>query len=239
MAFYVLAVGEMLVPAWAERGSGGTPWHPGHIAERYGLFTLIVLGECIAAATVAIHAASSAARRVGRADGRGRRGGAARLLVLVVVLREPLQEGLRVSGPVAFMWGYGHYFVFASVAALGTGLELAAAATTGGTATAAATTAGLAVAVPVAVYLVVTGALQGRLGGEPTGRLGWWPSCPSWCSSSAASRARSGSVGRRSSWASWSSPSWCATSSGGSGRPRPKPDRTPRARAGRPGARRT
>ena len=33
----------------------GTPGHPGHIAERYGLFTLIVLGECIAVVTVALH----------------------------------------------------------------------------------------------------------------------------------------------------------------------------------------
>ena len=57
--FYVLGIGEMLVPSYAERAArGGTPWHPGHIAERYGLFTLIVLGECIAAVTVALHSAS-------------------------------------------------------------------------------------------------------------------------------------------------------------------------------------
>src|SRR3984957_17759249 len=59
-SFFVLAACEMLVPAYAERAApgGGTPWHPGHITERYGLFTLIVLGECIAAVTVALHSAS-------------------------------------------------------------------------------------------------------------------------------------------------------------------------------------
>src|ERR1700728_2792039 len=67
VAFYVLAVGEMLLPAWAERPGGGlgSPWHPGHISERYGLFTLIVLGECIAAATVAIHSASASGLSAG------------------------------------------------------------------------------------------------------------------------------------------------------------------------------
>ncbi|WP_455902094.1 low temperature requirement protein A [Rhodococcus gordoniae] len=44
---------EMAVPLYAERAHP-TPWHPHHIAERYGLLTLIVLGETIAAATVAV-----------------------------------------------------------------------------------------------------------------------------------------------------------------------------------------
>src|SRR2546421_2871076 len=34
----VILVGvELAIPYWAE-GAGHTPWHPGHIAERYGLF---------------------------------------------------------------------------------------------------------------------------------------------------------------------------------------------------------
>ncbi|SER91932.1 low temperature requirement A protein (LtrA) [Lentzea xinjiangensis] len=45
-------IGELLVPVWAER-SGATTWHPHHITERHGLFTLIVLGESILAATLA------------------------------------------------------------------------------------------------------------------------------------------------------------------------------------------
>jgi low temperature requirement protein LtrA len=36
--FLVLVVAELLVPLWAERYTM-TPWHPHHIAERYGLFT--------------------------------------------------------------------------------------------------------------------------------------------------------------------------------------------------------
>ena len=105
--FYVLGVGEMLVPSYAERAAhgGGTPWHPGHIAERYGLFTLIVLGECIAAVTVALHSASLShgisAGLVAVVAGRR----APRLRHLVVVLREPGRGGPAPVSPARLHLG--------------------------------------------------------------------------------------------------------------------------------------
>ncbi len=51
--FLVMALAELSVPLYAER-AGTSAWHAHHIAERYGLFTLIVLGETVAAATVAV-----------------------------------------------------------------------------------------------------------------------------------------------------------------------------------------
>ena len=48
--FLVLVAAELAVPLWAE-AAGRTSWHPRHIAERYGLFTIIVLGEAVLAAT--------------------------------------------------------------------------------------------------------------------------------------------------------------------------------------------
>jgi low temperature requirement protein LtrA len=172
-AFYVLAVCEMLVPGWAERAApgGGTPWHPGHIAERYGLFTLIVLGECIAAVTVALHGASSSH---GVTAGLVAVVAGAVLIVFSVwwwYFENPAEEGLRMSRQIAFLWGYGHYVVFGSLAALGAGLQLAAAGSHGALSSTEATTAGLAVAVPVAAYLVVTGLLQARLGSQWAGRV--------------------------------------------------------------------
>jgi low temperature requirement protein LtrA len=173
-AFYVLALCEMLVPAYAERGvrgGGGTPWHPGHIAERYGLFTLIVLGECIAAVTVALHSASSS---------HGFSAGLVAVIVGAVLLvfsiwwwyfENPAEEGLRMSRQVAFFWGYGHYVVFGSLGALGAGLQLAAAGSHGAPSSTEATTAGLAVAVPVAAYMAVTAVLQARLGSQRAGRV--------------------------------------------------------------------
>jgi hypothetical protein len=52
----MLIVLELAVPMWAER-CGATTWDAGHIVERYGLFTLIVLGESVLAATLAIQSA--------------------------------------------------------------------------------------------------------------------------------------------------------------------------------------
>ena len=40
----VLVLLEMAVPVWAESATTTTPWHRHHLAERYSLFTLIVLG---------------------------------------------------------------------------------------------------------------------------------------------------------------------------------------------------
>jgi low temperature requirement protein LtrA len=61
----------------------------------------------------------------------------------------------------AFVWGYGHYFVFASVAATGAGLDVAIKeVTTHSTLTPAE--AGLTLTVPVAVYLLVVWALHFR-----------------------------------------------------------------------------
>ena len=54
--FVTLAALELAVPVWAERAEP-TTWHPQHIAERYGLLTLIVLGESILSATVAVQSA--------------------------------------------------------------------------------------------------------------------------------------------------------------------------------------
>jgi low temperature requirement protein LtrA len=74
----------------------------------------------------------------------------------------PSEEGLRESRNSAFLWGYAHYAVFGSVAALGAGLEVALESTRRGSGV-SPMTAGVAVAIAVGTYLVVTGAVQGRL----------------------------------------------------------------------------
>lgn len=55
-AFVALVLAELAVPMVAERDLA-IAWHPHHIAERYGLFTLIVLGETVAGTTVAVQQA--------------------------------------------------------------------------------------------------------------------------------------------------------------------------------------
>jgi low temperature requirement protein LtrA len=157
IAFFVLAVAELAVPVWAERATGSL-FHREHIVERYGLFTLIVLGESILAASNAIRAGLDLGHDVPALVSLAFAG-----LVIVFALwwlyfDHPAQE-LLTSLRASMTWGYGHYLVFASVAAVGAGLEVAvdyglheshlpslAAAMT--------------VTVPVAVYLLVVWFLQ-------------------------------------------------------------------------------
>jgi low temperature requirement protein LtrA len=150
---------ELGVPIWAERVAR-TAWHPGHIAERYGCFTLIVLGESVAAATVAVQSAvdeHEAFRELLPIAAGG-------LLICFaawwIYFARSVEEHLR-SNRVAFVWGYGHYLVFLSAAAIGAGLEVAVLHAVG-KAHIGGHTATLAVTVPTAVYLLTVWALHVR-----------------------------------------------------------------------------
>jgi low temperature requirement protein LtrA len=155
--FVALVVAELLVPVWAERAAL-TPWHPGHIAERYGLFTIIVLGESILAASLAIQSAADAGdftSTVGTIIIGG-------LLIVFsmwwLYFERPVDDRLASQG-TAFIWGYGHYLIFASAAAVGAGLAVAVDFATGH-AEIGAFGAGATVAVPVAGYLLGVWALH-------------------------------------------------------------------------------
>jgi low temperature requirement protein LtrA len=120
-SFALLALLEMAAPFWAEH-RWMTPWHRHHIAERYELFTIIVLGEVILAATQAI---------AGTLDGRGLE---TQLVLLIigalflvfsmwwVYFKRPMVDSLRRE--TSFFFGYVHYFVFASAAAVGACLAM-------------------------------------------------------------------------------------------------------------------
>ena len=163
----VMAVAELLVPVWAEAAGTTTSWHPGHIAERYGLFTLIVLGESVAAATIGIRSALDSGSAIG--DLAEIAGGG--LLIVFSMwwfyFAQPAEHAMEQARSAfgqgshhhSFIWGYGHYFVFTSAAAVGAGLAVAIDQATGH-AEVAAQTARLAVATPVALYLVSVSALH-------------------------------------------------------------------------------
>jgi low temperature requirement protein LtrA len=148
---------EMLVPLWAE-SAGHTTWHPRHISERYGLFTIIVLGETILAATVAFQEATDAGNQslelilVAA-------GGLAVVFSMWWLYFEPGEARLEATGKYAFTWGYGHYFVFAPAAAVGAGLQVAIDYETD-VAHTSNLVASMAVAVPVAIYLMSVWALR-------------------------------------------------------------------------------
>ena len=152
IGFFAMVIAELWVPVITER-SGPTPWHPGHIAERFGLFTLIVLGESVAATTYAFQSAF------------GEVSFSADLLALLI--GGPLiifamwwlyfihsAAGLLLDNRVAFLWGYGHYFIFSAAAAVGAGLA-ASLAQLAGDSVASPEVVGLSVTIPVALFTMV------------------------------------------------------------------------------------
>ncbi|NEM92498.1 low temperature requirement protein A [Galbitalea soli] len=165
--FIVLAVAELCVPFLAER-TGRTNWHAHHVAERYGLFTIIVLGESVLAisngvATGLGHGVSWPLVIVALAG-----------LVILFALwwlyyLEPAGEALENNRARSYLWGYSHYAVFVALAALGAGLE-AAVASAGGHSELEPTAAGFAIGIPVAVFLIVLWAAHAPIVERPVVR---------------------------------------------------------------------
>ncbi|GGX16349.1 membrane protein [Streptomyces chartreusis] len=157
--FLAMAILEMCVPPFAER-EHPTSWHPHHIAERYGLFTIIVLGETIAAATVAVKTGIDENDALGDLLPIAAGG----LLIIFaawwIYFVVPIHGHLR-SNRQAFLWGYGHYVVFASAAAIGAGLEVAVEQTVG-KAHISTLAASAAVTLPTALYLLTVWLLHSR-----------------------------------------------------------------------------
>ncbi|HWH26439.1 MAG TPA: low temperature requirement protein A [Pseudolysinimonas sp.] len=156
-SFLVLIAFELAVPIWSER-RGWTPWHPRHIAERYGLFVIILLGEGVLAATNGVQRALSSgltpALVVVAIAG----------LVIIVAMwwtyfLEPAAEGLAEHRRWGFFWGYGHYFLFVALAALGAGLEVAVEAVSHHL-DVPDVAVGYTIALPVAVVLILMWALH-------------------------------------------------------------------------------
>jgi low temperature requirement protein LtrA len=152
-AFLILVVAELAVPIWAERAPGGpTTFHPHHIVERYGLFTLIVLGETVSAATLAVRGALDEGGHETRPLLELAVAGLIIVFALWWVYFDRSAHNLLNTLRGSMMWGYGHYFIFAAAAGVGAGLSVAVDHTTG-TAEISDRLNGYAVAVPVAVYL--------------------------------------------------------------------------------------
>ncbi len=148
----LLVLVELVGPVIAERGKGGTPWHAHHIAERYGLLTIITLGEGVIGTVASLNAVVDVQ-------------GWSRDAALVAVAGTGLTFGLwwmyftvpwgdllHAHRERAFPWGYGHILIFGSIAATGAGLHVAA-DYIGHQTQIGATATVLTVAIPVAVFM--------------------------------------------------------------------------------------
>ncbi|WP_288815000.1 low temperature requirement protein A [uncultured Gordonia sp.] len=122
IGFVVLVGAELAVPVIAEK-QGNTPWHPHHITERYGLFTLILLGESLLASSNAIIEALHNEQELAP-------------LISIAILTFIATAALwwiyfwpphhRAIGSLAdsLRYGYVHYLVFAAAGAFSAGIEV-------------------------------------------------------------------------------------------------------------------
>jgi low temperature requirement protein LtrA len=151
VAWGVLVAFELAVPIIAQRRGGPTPWHPHHIAERYGLLVIITLGEIVLGTILAISAVveeqgwdlEAVLVTVG--------GTMLAFALWWVYFIMPSARVLARHRERSFAWGYGHIVIFGSLAATGAGLHVAAYVIEGA-AHIDDTTALLTVVVPVAVF---------------------------------------------------------------------------------------
>lgn len=125
-ALFLFIAAELIMPVWA-RSEQFNNWHPAHIAERYGLLTIIVLGEGVVGVSNTIQAflvntaaTTSAIIFLGSS-----------LVALVfalwwlyfIVPFDTILNKERHRHDL-FLFGYGHFFIFASLAGLGSMLNL-------------------------------------------------------------------------------------------------------------------
>ena len=144
---------EVCVPMWAEHART-TPWHPHHIAERYSLFVLILLGESLLASANAIIDALNTGEQIQ---------GIVQLAAAGLVLAAGVwwmyfshEYGDRLtSSRTGFAFGYAHYLIFAAVGAISAGIEVELDLLSGTADHLSAATASLAFTVPVAVFMLV------------------------------------------------------------------------------------
>ena len=171
LALLLISV-EIVGPVLVSRRHGGTPWHPHHIAERYGLLVIIALGEGLLGTMAALSTLFDAS-------------GWSVDFVLVGLAGVGLTFGIwwsyflfpsgdllhhhRARSPI---WGNGHIPLLIAVVAVGGGLHLAA-YSLGGEATLSPTAPILAVAVPVAAYIVLVYVLFGALT-RALRPMHWW-----------------------------------------------------------------
>jgi low temperature requirement protein LtrA len=162
IAFFAMGLVEFALPAWAER-AGMTNWHPHHIAERYGLMTIIVLGESILAVAQALNKTNLTADvPLGTVLF-----GVGALMVIFAMwwlyFDHEVAHHLN-SFKTVFIWGYGHYFIFAAAAATGAGMAAYVDVAHQGGQTIVPLIARLSVAGPVALFLMMLWLIHRRVG---------------------------------------------------------------------------
>jgi low temperature requirement protein LtrA len=113
---------ELGAPLFAWRQIPRAPIHPRHIPERFGLLTLIVLGESVLAVVVGVSSVSWDAKSIGAAVA-GFLTAAALWWIYFDFLAEEAISARGIFGGLTYT--YMHYFIVVGLAALGAGVKMA------------------------------------------------------------------------------------------------------------------
>lgn len=155
----VLYAIEVSGPVTAQRRKGGTPWHPHHIAERYGLLVIITLGEgiigTVASLSAVVHGPAGWSVDAGLVACAGT---ALTFGMWWMYFTVPSGHVLGMHPERVFFWAYGHIVIFGSLAGVGAGLHVAAYYLQHHTKIGPVGTV-LSVAVPLAVFVLMLYAL--------------------------------------------------------------------------------
>ena len=119
--FVILAAADFAVPVRAEK-AGATPWHPHHIAERFGLFFIIVLGETVLSVALTLQVAIDKANPPMALAAVVAGGVLITFCVWWLYFSRDNADILTGGNEVGFVWAFGHYVIFGSIAAFGAGL---------------------------------------------------------------------------------------------------------------------
>ncbi len=156
---------EMAGPWLAERRAGGTPWHPHHIAERYGLLAIIALGEGVVGTVATMSAVVEGQGWTVDAGLVCIAGTGLTFAMWWIYYTLPSGEMLHAHRERSFVWGYGHMLIFAAIVATGAGLHVGAYYIEG-KAHIGAVAAVSTVAVPVSLYILSIYAIYSYLVGR-------------------------------------------------------------------------
>lgn len=153
---------EVTGPLIAE-SRGGTPWHPYHLAERYGLLTIIALGEVVAGTAAIVAGLSHTSGWSLNSVVVAVAGVAMAFGMWWAYFLLPFGDALARARPRGMLWGWVHVLVFISIAGTGSGLHVAALAVEG-EAHVPVEAAAAAVAVPTAAFCLALLAITATLG---------------------------------------------------------------------------
>jgi low temperature requirement protein LtrA len=183
--FLLGAAVELAVPIFAQLVETAPVPHPEHAEERYGLFTIIILGEMVLVASDAFNNALEDHTHLAPLLTGAVSAGVLAFCLWWLYFDFLGDYDLR-NVRTAFIWGYSHYFVFGALTAVGGSLAALLEQVSKSDVGPGRTVLALALSVPIALFLATIALLR---------RVSEWEFCRRWLIAAAVVLAVGTAVG--------------------------------------------